>query len=196
MISNNKLGKAFWRYILVVYFPCRCPEGTGNSCPIQAIFFDESMIIPTLQPQAHKHNKVERTTSQLWNSDLPTSHECSIRPGIKFQPNGWAASDRCHCPPTATGSCPVLNCQRSALPAGEAQRELPEEVLQPEEESGPRAAGHQTVRPSDPGGTPKILYTHKNSHTIWIIHMWLPTGHAYTFYRYTSWCYDSDIYTF
>lgn len=41
---------------------------------------------------------------------------------------------------------------------GEAQRELPEEVLQPKEEPGPRTASNQTVRPSDPGGI--VEHTH------------------------------------
>lgn len=36
--------------------------------------------------------------------------------------------------------------------AGEAPRELPEEVQQPEEESGPGAGADQAVRPADPGG--------------------------------------------
>lgn len=45
---------------------------------------------------------------------------------------------------------------------GEAQRQLPEEVLQPKELPGTRTAANQTVRTSDPGGN--------NTHTHACIH--------------------------
>ncbi len=49
-----------------------------KSIKMQLIFFVASTLLPLYDLKAHEHNKAGRTTSQLRNRDLPTSHECSI----------------------------------------------------------------------------------------------------------------------
>lgn len=59
---------------------------------------------------------------------------------------------------------------------GEAQGELPEEVLQSKEESGPRAPTHKAVRPTDFGGTDTHIHTVTYTHTHMYAHI-----HIYTY---------------
>lgn len=54
---------------------------------------------------------------------------------------------------------------------GEAQGELPEEVLQSKEESGPRAPTHKAVRPTDFGGTDTHIHTESHIHTHMYAHI-------------------------
>lgn len=69
------------------------------------------------------------------------------------------------------------------LCTGEAQGELPEEVLQSKEESGPRAPTHKAVRPTDFGGTDTHIHTESHIHTHMYAHI-----HIYTYTVWLSLC--------